>query len=39
MAIAPMIFLFIGFLLMAIFYDLTPEKVNADKSLLKEMKL
>ncbi|MFX1337553.1 MAG: MFS transporter [Promethearchaeota archaeon] len=36
MVIAPMVFLFIGFLLMAIFYDLTPEKVNANKALLKE---
>ncbi len=36
MAVAPMVFLFIGFLLMVIFYDLTPEKVNANKALLKE---
>ena len=36
MAVAPMLFLFFGFLLMVIFYDLTPEKVNANKALLKE---
>jgi GPH family glycoside/pentoside/hexuronide:cation symporter len=39
MAVAPMVFLFFGFLIMAIFYDLTPEKVNENKSLLKEKKL
>ena len=39
MVVATMVFLFIGFLLMAFFYDLTPEKVNANKALLKEMKL
>ena len=39
MAVAPMIFLFFGFLIMAIYYDLTPEKVNQNKSLLKEKKL
>jgi GPH family glycoside/pentoside/hexuronide:cation symporter len=39
MAVAPMVFLFFGFLIMAIYYDLTPEKVNQNKSLLKEKKL
>ena len=39
MAVAPMIFLFICFLIIAIFYDLTPEKVNTNKTLLKEKNL
>jgi Na+/melibiose symporter-like transporter len=39
MAVSPMLFLFFGFLIMVIFYDLTPEKVNKNKSLLKDKKL
>jgi Na+/melibiose symporter-like transporter len=39
MAVSPMVFLFIGFLLMAFFYDLTPEKVNEHKNILKERNL
>ncbi|MBA7631061.1 Melibiose carrier protein [subsurface metagenome] len=39
MVVAPMLFLFFGFLIMAIFYDLTPEKANANKALLKEKNL
>ncbi|MFX0069842.1 MAG: MFS transporter [Candidatus Hermodarchaeota archaeon] len=39
MVLAPMLFLFFGFLIMAIFYDLTPERVNANKTILKERNL
>jgi len=39
MAILPMIFMFIGAIILLRFYDLTPEKVKVNKERLAEMGL